>query len=81
MERLHKDFFAVWIGSLVAMATYSSHRLIMGKTLKIFSEAMSTTAYVFGMPSGPLHNSFQSSSWGQNWPHQEYNWKNFKNLL
>ena len=37
---------ALSFGTLVAMSTYSSHRLIMGKTLKIFSETMRPTAYI-----------------------------------
>ena len=39
-------FWADWIGIVVAMAAYSSCRLIMGKSLKIFLEIMRPTAYI-----------------------------------
>ena len=42
-ERLLKVF-----GLIGLEATYSSHRLIMGKTLKSSSETMRPTAYIFG---------------------------------
>ena len=39
-----------FIGTLDAMATHISHRLIIKKTLKIFfSESMRPTAYVIGI--------------------------------
>ena len=44
-ERLHKVFGLIGL-ELVAIATYSSHRLKMGKSLKMFfSETMKPTAY------------------------------------
>ena len=61
-------FKADQIGTVVAMATYSSHRLIMGKpSIIFFSEPMRLRAYInlyVAMFSGPLHKSCQLSPWG-----------------
>ena len=41
-------FWGDWIGTLVAMTTLSCHRLIMGKSFKIFlSETSWPTAYCY----------------------------------
>ena len=63
-----KGFGAGRIGTLVSMATDSSHRLTMGKTKKKkllrYHEAQSFHILCVAMSSGPLYKSCQPCPWG-----------------
>ena len=63
-----KGFGAGRIGTLVSMATDSSHSLTMGKTYKNLllrnHEAQSFHILCVAMSSGPLYKSCQPCPWG-----------------